>query len=945
MPLAFAAPLLLTALVALPVLWWLLRLTPPAPTRLPLPTLPLVRDLAPAEETPARTPPWLLALRLLMAAAVILAMAGPIWNPRPRAGGLSGPVLVLLDGGWSAAPEWKAMVDRAAFLAGAARSAGRPAALVDLGEPPVATAWSNGADVLERLRALKPQPQTANRSGHLRSVEALLQSAPGGPGAAEIDWVSDRLSLDPKDGFAAALEKAAPGRVLVHGSGAPTQVALAGASNEPDGILVKALRASPTGRDALLVRALDVRGRALGEARAQFAPGALDADVKFDLPLELRNEVSRLEIAGEPSAGAVTLLDANDRRRRVGIVSGESVDTAQPLLSAAYYVARALAPFADLRQPPRGAAEGVSRVVEDGASVMILTDIGTLTGPALEQATRFVENGGVLLRFASTQATAPTDDLVPVRLRRAGRTLGSTLSWERPQKLAAFAEASPFYGLATPGDVTVNRQLLAEPEPSLSGKTWAALEDGTPLVTGAKRGKGLIALIHVPPDLQWSNLALSGLFVDMLRKLVMLSPSGPASADAADEGGPRVAPTRTLDGAGAFTAPPVTAKPIAAGNRQPATAEHPPGFYGPPEATLAVNTLASTARLAALDLGSLPVRPLEEEKPLDLRPALLTLALALFLVDAIAVMLLAGALPRVLRRAGGVAAKAALALLFGLALTHGEGARAQTAPLGPPSAAEPPAADLMVRPEDLRSALVTRLAYVITGDREVDETSRMGLAALTRALGSRTAFEPGDPIGVDPARDELVFYPLLYWPIAAGRPLPTQGAIQRLDTFMKNGGIVLFDTRDAYSTRLGRDATPETRRLREILAGIDVPELEPVRREHVITKTFYLLDAFVGRYSTGQTWIEALPPEGLAAKDAPAQGGDRVSPVIITSNDLAAAWATDRSGQPRYALNGNDPRQREMALRGGVNISMYAMTGNYKSDQQHVPALLERLGQ
>jgi Domain of unknown function (DUF4159) len=77
----------------------------------------------------------------------------------------------------------------------------------------------------------------------------------------------------------------------------------------------------------------------------------------------------------------------------------------------------------------------------------------------------------------------------------------------------------------------------------------------------------------------------------------------------------------------------------------------------------------------------------------------------------------------------------------------------------------------------------------------------------------------------------------------------------------------------------------------------------------------------------------------------PARGGDGVSSIIITSNDLAGAWATRPDGAPTLPLVPGEPRQREFAFRAGVNIVMYTLTGNYKADQVHVPALLERLGQ
>jgi len=199
-------------------------------------------------------------------------------------------------------------------------------------------------------------------------------------------------------------------------------------------------------------------------------------------------------------------------------------------------------------------------------------------------------------------------------------------------------------------------------------------------------------------------------------------------------------------------------------------------------------------------------------------------------------------------------------------------------------------------------------------------------------------------MGVDPSKDELVFYPLIYWPIVASRPQPSSDTVARISNFMKQGGTIVFDTRDAMTNRPGDVPTPETQWLRRLLAGVDVPELEVVPRDHVVTKTFYLLNNFVGRTVVGQTWIEALPPATEDPAQRPARASDSVSPIIITSNDLAAAWAADSNGEPLYPLIPGTNRQREMALRGGVNLVMYTLTGNYKSDQVHVRDLLERLG-
>ena len=171
---------------------------------------------------------------------------------------------------------------------------------------------------------------------------------------------------------------------------------------------------------------------------------------------------------------------------------------------------------------------------------------------------KWVEAGGVLLRFAGPHLAEQDDHLLPVRLRRGGRTIGGALSWEQPAKLAPFAPESPFAGLAIPADVTVSRQVLAEPDIDLSGKTWAALADGTPLVTAEKQGKGWIVLVHTTANAEWSNLALSGLFVEMLRRIAAISEGVAEAGDAT------LPPLETLDGFGRLQRAVPTVQPISA---------------------------------------------------------------------------------------------------------------------------------------------------------------------------------------------------------------------------------------------------------------------------------------------------------------------------------------------------------------------------------------------
>jgi hypothetical protein len=315
---------------------------------------------------------------------------------------------------------------------------------------------------------------------------------------------------------------------------------------------------------------------------------------------------------------------------------------------------------------------------------------------------------------------------------------------------------------------------------------------------------------------------------------------------------------------------------------------------------------------------------------------LLTLALLIFLADLLIALVLRGflLLPR-RREAARSAATVAVAVLVVASLAH----------------------DARAQEEDdsfsLEASTKTRLAYVVTGDGAVDEMSRMGLEGLTRVLNDRTAVEAAEPIAVDVETAELAFFPLLYWPIVESQKDLSKEALSKIDTYMKTGGTILFDTRDQDMVGAGSNTGPGSTRLRKLLANLDIPPLVTVGENHILAKAFYLLNEFPGnefpgRYMGGQLWVEASQSSEEGEDDpngATATSSDGVSSIIIGGNDWAAAWARDEDGRAIAALQPGVSRQREFALRFGVNLVMYTLTGNYKSDQVHVPALLERLGQ
>jgi Domain of unknown function (DUF4159)/Aerotolerance regulator N-terminal len=922
LPLAFAAPAVLAALVGLVALYFLLRVTPPSPRRAIFPPLRLLIGLDPTETTPARTPWPILALRLVIGALIVLAMAEPLWNSFAALSG-SGPLLILIDDGFAAAPAWDKRIDFARERAAGAARSGRIVAIHSLSEGGHDIAPLDRAGIEGQLRSLSPAPYAPDRAAALPAIERFLAREP----KTDILWIADGVELGGASAFSARLASIARSIEVVTGSRGA--LALAGAENEAGALTARITRSDATAPATGSVRALDVQGREIGQAAFDF-DAKPTVDARFDLPVELRNDVTQVVIDGERSAGATWLIDERSRRRRVAIASGASADVAQPLLAPSYYLKRALQPFADISEWHDSSSDPIVSLLGEKPSVLVVADMSIAPGPELDAITQFLDSGGVLLRFAGTRLAAGDDTLTPTALRRGGRLLGGALSWETPKHIAPFEAGSPFFGLVAPDEVTVSRQVLAEPETGLAEKTWARLADGTPLVTAERRGKGLIVLFHVTADTTWSNLPLSGLFVDMLRRIVAEADApgqGAAKAKVGEHGTVRP-PLRTLNGFGVLGPPPAQAEPIGDDFSGVGDAFHPPGFYGTPESSRAVNALAEGQALSRADYRPLTVREgaLATTPPIDLRRWLLPAALIGLMIDALVSIWLMGGAP--LRRRKALAVLAVAAAL-GLVPVAQQPRAAEAAPISD---------------RNMDAALSTRLAYVMTGDATVDETSKLGLTALTRVLASRTSAELAEPVGLDPARDELAFYPLIYWPIVAGLPQPKPEARTRIAAFMKNGGTLVFDTRDALTTRPGGSPTSEALWLRTLLAGVDVPELEPVPHDHVLTKTFYLLDRVVGRTAIGQTWIEALPPPDPNDRvQRPARAGDSVSPIVIASDDLAAAWAEDADGRPLYPLIPGGARQRELALRSGVNLVMYTLTGNYKADQVHAKDILERL--
>lgn len=959
MPLIFTSPWLLAALATLPVIWWLLRATPPKPVQEPFPPLAILQQIIRHDQNASKSPWWLTLLRLILTALVIFALAGPVWKPQPVSFSGKQPVVIMIDNGWASAPQWDVLQNQAQWLISNAGENDAPVFLTATADTDNASSGPFTAnEAQKRLQALSPRPVLEDRLAAAQRLKTALASAPD----SRIFYLNNGLT-NPQDtqAFAVLDQIKATSLQLIMPQTRPLY-AIQGAANRQDAMMINLLRPDNAVQPASTgLSAYDNQGRKLAQANASFAQDAAKATAEIPIPVELRNDIAMIRIDTMHHAAATWLLDESNRRRRVGLLDTGNADNAHSLLSPLHYIASAIAPFADIvRANERDITQSIDVLLQKQPSIIVLSDIGNIPESAKIKLLGWVNDGGTLLRFAGPRLAAAhsntgskRDPLLPVELRSGQRNLGGTLSWSTPQHIAPAPHNSPLRNIKIPDDVTVLRQVLAEPSPELMRKSWLNLADGTPLITGDYHGAGRIILFHIAPDISWSNLPLSGGFVDLLHRIT--ETAGVQTATDMNDQTVTLPAYRLLNAAGNLTMDAQHAQPlvIEAGKLPASSAQNPPGLYGTEQAYMALNLLNNKDNLTSIVKPELTtpttMRTAIEEQTLDLRGPLLAIAALLLALDGLLILWIGGVFSRFTMRNTVKTGSVTLKTLFFLAVfsaalcalpfaTPSAFAQAQTTV---PTDDSKPGDQAMINVLD-----VTHLAYIITGDKATDDASRIGLSGLSQYVADKTSLEPGQPVGVDPAKDELAFYPLIYWPVDQNAPFPDEKALQRIDAYMQQGGTVIFDTRDQLSSNTdGQNGiSPATQRLRDILDNMNIPPLAPVGDKHVLSKTFFLMQDFPGRYRGSPLWAEAPATNDKSEADRPIRNTDGVSPILITANDLAGAWAMDENWQPLYPTVPNDPMQRIYALRGGVNMVMYVLTGNYKADQVHVPALLERLG-
>lgn len=222
---------------------------------------------------------------------------------------------------------------------------------------------------------------------------------------------------------------------------------------------------------------------------------------------------------------------------------------------------------------------------------------------------------------------------------------------------------------------------------------------------------------------------------------------------------------------------------------------------------------------------------------------------------------------------------------------------------------------------------------LITGSASGETPRRTGLGRWSWEVVRRTS-APARLVPSSVAADDsrLLAEPFVVWAGEADVPPLSAPEVRSLQRFFDLGGVLVVDDGDPLAGTFGRAARREIAR---VLPESPLVKLLPrsgneVGREHVIYKSYYLVDRPVGRVE-GAPWVEAI----VRGRDAQ---------VIFLAQDLLGALARGPEGTWRFATEPGGAEQRELAVRFAVNLAMYVLCSNYKDDQVHAQALMRRRG-
>ena len=760
----FLNPWLLTLLLGLPLLWKLLKATPPPPKQIPFSAMMFLEGLTPLKTTAQSAPWWLVFLRALLVVLLIVAAAHPV--ARQGTGSVDKKAIVLLvDNTPPAAKAWQSLHQAMVTLGDQAIAKGQPLYVLPLvgGFSPAPLdqqSWESLKNTLAPLPWLgKPPPVT----------ETLKTLAAQADMPLAVSFLSSGLLTKEQ-----LLQLPPTVQSYVPDKTAQLAASIRDVARVEGGVMVRTDVYNDT--LPLTIALIDQNGQVI--ARKALEDGAATLPV----PFAARKDIRRVEIEGATTLLEKYFSDSSWQQPNIGIIAPDDKAVGQNLLEERYYLQKAAAIFTAVTQGT------VEKLLAQKVPVLLWADSVPLREQEREALTAWVKQGGVLLRFAGEgMATAGEDSLLPVALRYGVQEFATAVAWGKPPERFRFTEKTPLALDAAEHSISLKKRVLAEPRADLPAKTWATFSDGAPLLTALQQGQGWLLLLHVAANPAWSDFVLQAAFIEVLQHVSQLATGG-ALATA------EILPLRAFFDAFGNTQQPLPAMHGLTGEEMTSqwiTQKHPAGFYGKEHSQQARNVAGLLPKFMPLPEAFNPqlLRDIVVETQVNWQLLLIKLAAGVFLLDWLATVILG-------RQRRFFAMMVLLCLL----------------PLQTQAADEIPQESL---------------AYIRTGYADVDQNSAKGLAFITKTLAQRTNATLGAVRGVTLGEESLSPYPLVYFPLVGAVPNLNDKAWFALQQYIAHDGALLIDTRTGQDPLGDVESVPQLQSLLRSLGAMPLVALPP----------------------------------------------------------------------------------------------------------------------
>jgi len=885
----FLEPAIFAALASLPIVWWLLRRFPPTPEKVIFPSLAIIKQLHSQPRTNRKTPPWLLIFRITLLMFAILAFAKPYfdsnkkdmtaWNNIAQ----SSKVIIIVDDGYGFAQNSSSIKQSGDRIINTAGINNAQTAVISASDAATIKhiSFTNTELAKAILHQISPKAYLPDRTAIIQNLHNSADYS-----SARIFWLSD--GLDANDSLIQEAKHKPDNFFIFKPELSKLPVCIKKIESSVDGFDIDVERLSQRSSNVFTIEG---RGRdnsvILTETR-KFETSALTANVIIKPAREVRNHLTRLTINGGTNACAVWLMDDESAVKSAGIITSSNADN-QPFLQEKYYLTKALEGYAQIDYG------NVDELLKAASGLLILPDSTIINTSDSAKLQQWVENGGILLRFAGKnledklKAGDTEDILLPVKISSIF-SYGGIANISGQQKLKKFEEKIPLANLSYGSTVNI-RKLAIPATQSNTHEVWARLEDGSPLITSQSRKSGRIIFVHTTANNDWSDFALSGTFVSFVQNILSIS----GGTHTVKEGFAKQ--TEELDGYGNLTS--ITTandiKDIQSLRSNPEKFKS--GYYSSGQASIAVNMGRSYG-----------LTPINYNAAIDYNENTGSKDFTVILAIIAAIMLGIDSILSLVKTMYKSAQKMLVTLFITFALI--------------------PTQSLAKNSSEENPAFKTTIAYVQTGNAKLDRSTEAGITRLSNELANRTSAICNAPVSINLERDDISLYPILYVPIYEGTFIGVDG-MKKLHSFIRTGGLVIFDTMDGADISTALSVNPV---LIYMLNAMGVSNFEKVNDKHVLLKTFYLLKEIRGRFDDSTTLVEK----------ADENVNDGVSPIIITSAALAQGLSVDENGGNSHIISGGSEKDGEMIVRSGINIAMYALTGNYKADKIHTNIIEER---